>query len=58
MKKIIWFVKENGKLTEKKVSEIVAMTSSNVALKITEYDADNETHKVVEFKKIYEKELD
>lgn len=55
MKKLVWFVKENGKLTEKKVSEIMAMTSSNIALKITTYDTDNETHKVVEFKKVYEK---
>jgi hypothetical protein len=50
MKKIIWFVKENGKQVEKSISEIISLTSTHKSLKITEYDIDNETHKVIEFK--------
>jgi hypothetical protein len=50
MKKLVWFVKENGKQIEKSISEIIALTSQYKELKITEYDIDNETHKVVEFK--------
>jgi hypothetical protein len=50
MKKIIWFVKENGKQVEKTIPEIISMTSTHKSLKITEYDIDNETHKVIEFK--------
>jgi hypothetical protein len=51
MKKLVWFVKENGKQIEKTITEIIALTSQHNQLKITEYDIDNETHKVVEFKK-------
>jgi|LakMenEpi03Aug12_release.lakeMendotaPanAssembly.Ray.scaffolds.fasta_scaffold08417_39 hypothetical protein len=50
MKKIVWFVKENGKQVETTPTQIVKMTSSYSAMKITEYDINNETHKVVEFK--------
>jgi hypothetical protein len=50
MKKIVWFVKENGKQVEKNIGEIISMTSTHKSLKITEYDIDNETHKVIEFK--------
>jgi hypothetical protein len=50
MKKIVWFVKENGKQVEKSIGEIISMTSTHKSLKITEYDIDNETHKVIEFK--------
>ena len=50
MKKVIWFLKENGKQVEKSISEIISLTSTHKSLKITEYDIDNETHKVIEFK--------
>jgi hypothetical protein len=50
MKKLVWFVKENGKQVEKSIGEIIALTSTHKSLKITEYDIDNETHKVIEFK--------
>lgn len=50
MKKVIWFLKENGKLTQVKVSDLIAYTSQDKKMKITEYDADNQTHKIVEFK--------
>lgn len=49
MKKLVWFVKENGKQVEKTIAEIIALTSQYKTLKITEYDIDNETHKIVEF---------
>jgi hypothetical protein len=50
MKKIVWFVKQDGKQVEKTIGEIISMTSTHKSLKITEYDIDNETHKVIEFK--------
>jgi hypothetical protein len=50
MKKLKWFVKENGKQIEKSIAEIISLTSTHRSLKITEYDIDNETHKVIEFK--------
>jgi hypothetical protein len=50
MKKIVWFVKENGKQVETTPTQIIKMTSIYSGMKITEYDIDNETHKVVEFK--------
>lgn len=50
MKKIIWFVKENGKEIEKTISEILSLTSTHKSLKITEYDTNEATHKVIEFK--------
>jgi hypothetical protein len=51
MKKLVWFVKENGKVREITMNELLALTSHSKELKITEYDIDNETHKVVEFTK-------
>jgi hypothetical protein len=51
MKKIVWFVKLDDKNVEVKLQDIIAMTSNNKALKITEYNVNNETHKVVEFYK-------
>jgi hypothetical protein len=52
MKKLVWFVKENGKVREITMNELLALTSYSKELKITEYDIDNETHKVVEFKEL------
>ena len=50
MKKVIWFLKENGIVKQVKVADLMPYTSQNKVMKITEYDADNETHKIVEFK--------
>lgn len=52
MKKLVWFVKENNKLREITMNELLTITSNSKALKITEYDIDNETHKVVEFQEL------
>jgi hypothetical protein len=53
MKKVVWFIKENGTMREIKVADLMPYTSQGKAMKITEYDIDHETHKVVEFKDIY-----
>lgn len=53
MKKVIWFLKENGVLREIKVSELLPYTSQDKKMKITEYDIDDETHKIVEFKNLH-----
>jgi thioredoxin-related protein len=50
MKKIIWFVKENGKQVEKSISEIISLTSTHKSLKITEYDIDNEMFMAQDYK--------
>ena len=49
MKKVIWFLKKNGVENEMKIADIIALTSIYKGLKITEYDTDQATHKVVEF---------
>jgi hypothetical protein len=49
MKKVIWFLKKDGKEHEMKIADIIALTSIYKGLKITEYDTDEATHKVVEF---------
>jgi hypothetical protein len=51
MKKLVWFVKVDDKKIEVSLKDLIGMTSKYNSLKITEYDIDNETHKVVEFKK-------
>ena len=49
MKKIVWFLKKDGKEHEMKIADIIALTSIYKGLKITEYDTDEATHKVAEF---------
>ena len=49
MKKIVWFLKKDGKEHEMKIADIIALTSLYKGLKITEYDTDEATHKVAEF---------
>lgn len=49
MKKVIWFLKKDGKEHEMKIADIIALTSRHKKLVITEYDTDEATHKVAEF---------
>ena len=53
MKKIVWFLKKDGKEHEMKIADIIALTSLYKEMKITEYDTEEATHKVVEFKQEY-----
>jgi hypothetical protein len=51
MKKERWFLKDGDKLTEMSVGQLLAYTSSNISLKITQQDLRKEVHKIVEFTK-------
>jgi hypothetical protein len=53
MKKVVWFLKKDGKEHEMKIADIIALTSVYKEMKITEYDTEEATHKVVEFKHEY-----
>jgi len=50
MKKLKWFLKQGKEIKQLTIAELLALTSKHKELKITEYDVEKETHKVVEFK--------
>lgn len=52
MKKVKWFLKQGKEIKQITIHELLTLTSNDgMKLKITEYDVEKETHKIVEFKK-------
>jgi hypothetical protein len=49
MKKLIWFLKENGKLHEVKIAELLVYTSQDKYMKIETIYSQFEVKKIVEF---------
>ena len=50
MKMLKWFLKQGKEIKEITIAELLTLTTNHKELKITEYDVEKETHKIVEFK--------